>query len=114
MDSLGRKRICFSGSNCPWPIVLLCMLNWYYINRSISACDGETGKDGGQCCSTAWCVIPFLLGALVAPQVGIAGEYTAVPLGIIILVTSTAAMLAFFLMIRKHVAPQQAHPETNY
>ncbi|NIK68630.1 multidrug effflux MFS transporter [Paenibacillus sp. BK720] len=45
-------------------------------------------------------VIPFLLGAVVAPLVGIAGEDTAVPLGIIILITSIAAMLAYFLLVR--------------
>lgn len=46
-------------------------------------------------------VIPFLLGAVVAPLVGIAGEDTAVPLGIIILITSIAAMLAYFLLVRR-------------
>lgn len=46
-------------------------------------------------------VIPFLLGALVSPLVGIAGEYTAVPLGVIILLTSTAALLAYFFLIRR-------------
>nr|WP_246469550.1 multidrug effflux MFS transporter [Cohnella nanjingensis] len=46
-------------------------------------------------------VIPFLLGAVVSPLVGIAGEDTAVPLGVIILLTSVAAMLAYFLLIRR-------------
>ncbi|GLX70945.1 multidrug effflux MFS transporter [Paenibacillus glycanilyticus] len=46
-------------------------------------------------------VIPFLLGAVVAPLVGIAGEDTAVPLGIIILATSLAAILAYFLLVRR-------------
>lgn len=54
-------------------------------------------------------VIPFLLGAVVAPMVGIAGENTAVPLGLIILTTSTAAMLAYFGLVRKAPrASQQA------
>lgn len=54
-------------------------------------------------------VIPFLLGAVVAPMVGIAGENTAVPLGLIILATSTAAMLAYFGLVRKAPrASQQA------
>ena len=43
-------------------------------------------------------LIPFLLGAVVSPLVGIAGEDTAVPLGVIILVTSVIAMLAYFLL----------------
>jgi DHA1 family bicyclomycin/chloramphenicol resistance-like MFS transporter len=29
-------------------------------------------------------LIPFLLGLLISPLVGIAGEYTAVPLGVIV------------------------------
>lgn len=52
-------------------------------------------------------VIPFLLGAIVAPLVGIAGESTAVPLGLIILATSTAAMLAYFVLVRK--VPREAN-----
>ncbi|MNN12048.1 Bicyclomycin resistance protein [compost metagenome] len=52
-------------------------------------------------------VIPFLLGAIVAPLVGIAGENTAVPLGLIILATSTAAMLAYFVLVRK--VPREAN-----
>ncbi|TBL78495.1 multidrug effflux MFS transporter [Paenibacillus thalictri] len=46
-------------------------------------------------------VIPFLLGAVVSPLVGIAGENTAVPLGAIILCTSAAAMLSYFLLVKK-------------
>ncbi|RAV21482.1 Bcr/CflA family efflux MFS transporter [Paenibacillus contaminans] len=46
-------------------------------------------------------VIPFLLGAVVSPLVGIAGEDTAVPLGVIILLTSAAAMLAYFFLVRR-------------
>ena len=61
-------------------------------------------------------VIPFLLGAVVAPLVGIAGENTAVPLGVIILATSTAAMLAYFVLVRKapREASQQAQSEPDF
>ncbi|WP_135553741.1 multidrug effflux MFS transporter [Paenibacillus cymbidii] len=45
-------------------------------------------------------VIPFLLGAVVTPLVGIAGEHTAVPLGVIILMTSAIAMAAYFWLVR--------------
>ncbi|HZG85536.1 multidrug effflux MFS transporter [Paenibacillus sp.] len=51
-------------------------------------------------------VIPFLLGAVVAPLVGIAGEDTAVPLGVIILSSSTAAMIAYFSLVRSKQALQ--------
>jgi DHA1 family bicyclomycin/chloramphenicol resistance-like MFS transporter len=45
-------------------------------------------------------VIPFVLGAVVAPLVGIAGEDTAVPLGILLFISSAAAILAYFLLVR--------------
>ncbi|SFS57207.1 multidrug effflux MFS transporter [Paenibacillus sp. BC26] len=53
-------------------------------------------------------VVPFLLGAVVSPLVGIAGEDTAVPLGVIILMTSFTAMLAYFFLVRRgpHAAAQ--------
>ncbi|MEK8129995.1 multidrug effflux MFS transporter [Paenibacillus filicis] len=46
-------------------------------------------------------LIPFLLGAVVSPLVGIAGEQTAVPLGIIILATSLLALLSFLGLARQ-------------
>jgi DHA1 family bicyclomycin/chloramphenicol resistance-like MFS transporter len=49
-------------------------------------------------------LIPFLLGAAVAPLVGIAGEHTAVPLGVIILLTSAMALLAYFFTGKKKLA----------
>ncbi|QHW30949.1 multidrug effflux MFS transporter [Paenibacillus rhizovicinus] len=41
-------------------------------------------------------LLPFLLGAVTSPLVGIAGEYSAVPMGVIILSTSLLALLAYF------------------
>jgi DHA1 family bicyclomycin/chloramphenicol resistance-like MFS transporter len=41
----------------------------------------------------------FVFGALVAPLVGIAGEATAVPLGLVALGSSTCAVLAFTLLV---------------
>ncbi|MFC0214805.1 multidrug effflux MFS transporter [Paenibacillus chartarius] len=59
-------------------------------------------------------VIPFLLGAVVAPLVGIAGENTAVPLGVIILVSSTIAMLAYFLLVRpQHASTSKAAADSQ-
>ncbi|TDF94729.1 multidrug effflux MFS transporter [Paenibacillus piri] len=46
-------------------------------------------------------LLPFLLGACTSPLVGIAGEYTAVPMGIIILSTSLLALLAYFGLAQK-------------
>ncbi|WP_248928370.1 multidrug effflux MFS transporter [Paenibacillus hamazuiensis] len=41
-------------------------------------------------------LLPFLLGAVTSPLVGIAGEYSAVPMGAIIVSTSLLALLAYF------------------
>ncbi|WP_240418815.1 multidrug effflux MFS transporter [Paenibacillus periandrae] len=46
-------------------------------------------------------LIPFILGAVVSPLVGIAGEHTAVPLGVIILSTSVMALLAYLGLVRR-------------
>jgi DHA1 family bicyclomycin/chloramphenicol resistance-like MFS transporter len=46
-------------------------------------------------------LLPFLLGAVTSPLVGIAGEHTAVPLGIIILSTSLLALIAYFALAKK-------------
>lgn len=46
-------------------------------------------------------LIPFILGAVVSPLVGIAGEHTAVPLGVIILSTSVVALLAYLGLVRR-------------
>ncbi|MGG4483067.1 multidrug effflux MFS transporter [Paenibacillus sp. CC-CFT742] len=52
-------------------------------------------------------VVPFLLGALVAPLVGIAGEDTAVPLGLTLLGTSIVAIITYFVLVRK--VPDHTH-----
>ncbi|WP_187444872.1 Bcr/CflA family multidrug efflux MFS transporter [Rossellomorea vietnamensis] len=50
-------------------------------------------------------VLPFLLGSLTAPLVGVAGEYSALPMGIIILAASFLAFLSYFLLVRKGSLP---------
>lgn len=46
-------------------------------------------------------LLPFLLGAITAPLVGIAGEETAVPMGIILVCTSIGAFCSYLFLIRK-------------
>ncbi|WP_369688937.1 multidrug effflux MFS transporter [Bacillus sp. FJAT-26390] len=46
-------------------------------------------------------LLPFVIGACTSPLVGIAGEYSAVPMGIIILTTSLLALIAFFGLAQK-------------
>jgi len=46
-------------------------------------------------------LLPFLLGSLSAPLVGIGGEHTALPMGVIIFVSSLLAFLSYYLLVRK-------------
>ena len=46
-------------------------------------------------------LLPFLLGSLTAPLVGIGGEHTAVPMGVIIFASSLLAFLSYYVLVRK-------------
>ena len=48
-------------------------------------------------------LLPFILGAITAPLVGIAGEETAIPMGAIIFASSLIAVLAYFGLSRVKV-----------
>lgn len=45
-------------------------------------------------------IMPFLLGSITSPLVGLAGEYSAIPLGVIIFTTSLLAVLVNVVLIR--------------
>lgn len=46
-------------------------------------------------------VTSFIVGAIAAPIVGIAGEDTAVPMGIVMVVSSIGAILSYKILVRK-------------
>lgn len=48
-------------------------------------------------------ILPFGGGALVLPLVGIGGDHTAVPMGIVIFVSSTVAFIVYVLMVKVKV-----------
>ncbi|SFI36896.1 MFS transporter, DHA1 family, bicyclomycin/chloramphenicol resistance protein [Paenibacillus sp. UNC496MF] len=50
-------------------------------------------------------LLPFVLGAVTSPLVGVAGEYSAVPMGVIILSTSMLALLAYYGLAQKKNQP---------
>lgn len=52
-------------------------------------------------------ILPFLLGSVTSPLVGIAGEYSAIPLGVIIFTTSLLAILSNIILIKKRSSPLQ-------
>ena len=45
-------------------------------------------------------LLSFVFGGVMAPLVGISGSYTAVPMGIIIAVAETAAVLCYWFLVR--------------
>lgn len=46
-------------------------------------------------------LLPFILGSLTAPLVGIAGEYTAIPMGVVIFFASFMALLSYYGLVRQ-------------
>ncbi|MED2974155.1 multidrug effflux MFS transporter [Fictibacillus sp. B-59209] len=50
-------------------------------------------------------LLPFILGSLAAPLVGIAGEHTAVPMGMVIFSASFLAFIAYYGLVRKATFP---------
>ncbi|MDQ0297780.1 DHA1 family bicyclomycin/chloramphenicol resistance-like MFS transporter [Salibacterium salarium] len=46
-------------------------------------------------------LLPFLFGATSAPLTGVAGEHTAVPMGLIILIADLSALSCYLLLVRK-------------
>ncbi|WP_455919146.1 Bcr/CflA family multidrug efflux MFS transporter [Priestia megaterium] len=52
-------------------------------------------------------LLPFLLGSLSAPLVGIAGSYTGVPMGVTIFGASLLAFLSYFVLVRKRSIKMQ-------
>ncbi|MDF2721591.1 MAG: Bcr/CflA subfamily drug resistance transporter [Paenibacillus sp.] len=55
-------------------------------------------------------LLPFVIGACTSPLVGVAGENTAVPMGIIILSTSLLALIAFFGIAQKPQTIVKSNP----
>jgi MFS transporter, DHA1 family, multidrug resistance protein len=52
-------------------------------------------------------LLPFVLGSLTAPLVGIAGAYTGIPMGVIIFCASFLAFLSYFGLVRKSSLKKQ-------
>ncbi|WP_342048270.1 multidrug effflux MFS transporter [Bacillus sp. OTU530] len=53
-------------------------------------------------------LLPFVLGSLAAPLVGIAGEHTAVPMGVVIFSASFLALVSYYGLVRKTSLAVQA------
>ncbi|MGW5887710.1 Bcr/CflA family multidrug efflux MFS transporter [Priestia megaterium] len=58
-------------------------------------------------------LLPFVLGSLSAPLVGIAGSYTGVPMGVTIFGASLLAFLSYFVLVRKRSVNMQRPNDTK-
>lgn len=47
-------------------------------------------------------LLPFIFGAISAPLVGIAGEHTAIPMGVIMFLASSLAILSYYILVSKN------------
>ncbi|WP_055108318.1 multidrug effflux MFS transporter [Paenibacillus ihumii] len=50
-------------------------------------------------------LIPYILGAAVAPLVGLGGEHTALPMVIVIAIAELGALLSYLLLVRPRLNP---------
>ncbi|WP_099355219.1 Bcr/CflA family multidrug efflux MFS transporter [Fredinandcohnia onubensis] len=46
-------------------------------------------------------LLPFVLGSITSPLVGVAGEHSAIPMGVVILSTSLLALFSYFGLVRR-------------
>ncbi|TVY09003.1 multidrug effflux MFS transporter [Paenibacillus cremeus] len=59
------------------------------------------GKSAGSA-SALLGVLSLMFGAITSPLAGLGGGHTALPLGILIAITSTCSVLCYFILIRRH------------
>lgn len=59
-------------------------------------------------------LLPFVLGACTSPLVGIAGEYSAVPMGVILLATSVLAISSFYGLTYQSKAKSARNSAATY
>jgi len=58
-------------------------------------------------------VLPFILGSLTAPLVGIAGEHTATPMGIIMFVASLLSLLSYYGLVQRSSVQYKLQNQTR-
>lgn len=58
-------------------------------------------------------VMPTLFGAVTAPLVGIAGEYSSVPFGVIIFITSLLSIIAYIVLVKNDKTMASSQKKTS-
>lgn len=54
-------------------------------------------------------LLPYILGAIVAPLVGLGGEYTAVPMAVVIFCGDVGALLCYWLLVHRRLPVKSDH-----
>lgn len=111
--SSALSAVAFAGVTLVPTLVLLFVfmasLGFIYGNAT-TLCLGEASHHAGTG-SAFLGSLQFILGAVVSPLVGLAGEQDARPMGIAMAVTALICASAFFLLTREHVS-EKDEPET--
>jgi DHA1 family bicyclomycin/chloramphenicol resistance-like MFS transporter len=112
--STGLAVTAIGGLGLPWLVgslfVMVASLGMVFPNAMAIAL-AEHGAQAGTASSVLG-LLQYVVGALVAPMVGIAGEDTAVPLGVVAFCASASAVLVFVLMVR-HRVPVELHERVS-
>jgi len=112
--SIGVAVTVLGGLGLPWLVgslfVMVASLGMVFPNAMAIAL-AEHGAQAGTASSVLG-LLQYVVGALVAPLVGIAGEDTAVPLGVVAFCASAGAVTVFLLMVR-HRVPVEPHERVS-
>lgn len=73
------------------------------VNTTCSSLGMQRQKKMAGSASALLGILPFLGGGIASPLVGIAGEYSAVPLGIVIFISSTVAFIVYYALVKPNV-----------
>lgn len=90
-----------------WPLALMATALFLVVSSvgmvstsAFSLAMQSQGKSAGSAAAFLG-LLPFIGGAIVSPLVGLAGDFSAWPMGIIILICSTSALVIYLTIVRK-------------
>ncbi|PIC70045.1 MFS transporter [Sporosarcina sp. P16b] len=90
-----------------WPLAVIATALFFMVSSvglvspaSFSLAMQSQGKSAGSAAAFLG-LMPFIGGATVSPLVGLAGDSSAWPLSIVVLICSTGALVMFFTVVRK-------------
>lgn len=81
------------------PLFLLIFSNGIIAPITFTLAMESQGHNAGSA-SALLGILPSLFGSITSPLVGVAGEYSAIPLGVIIFITSLLAVFSYVILIK--------------